>query len=54
MSLIATNLTSNDIERETPRAYLVRLVRGQSALVDKFVWVPKSHYGAIVYADRRR
>jgi hypothetical protein len=37
-----TNLTSNDIERETDKAYLVRVPVGMSALNDRMVWIPKS------------
>lgn len=40
--MIDTNLTSNDIERETEKAVLVRVPVGVSALQDKLVWLPKS------------
>ena len=42
MSLIDTNLTSNDVERETAKALLVRVPNGAAALNDRMVWLPKS------------
>ena len=40
--IVDTGITTNSIERETAKAYLVRVANGASALTDRMVWVPKS------------
>jgi len=42
MNLIDTNLTSNDVERETEKAICVRVANGAAHLNDRLVWLPKS------------